>query len=93
MLVHPNNPTGHFTKEWEAEELASLCRERGIALIVDEVFLDYGFGELEASSFAAGLDGVDVFVVSGLSKIAGLPQMKAAWVVRRGRMRPKRWSG
>ena len=84
VLVHPNNPTGHFTKEWEAKELASLCRERGIALIVDEVFLDYGFGELEASSFAAGLNGVDVFVVSGLSKIAGLPQMKAAWVVATG---------
>ncbi len=84
VLVHPNNPTGHFTKEWEAEELASLCRERGIALIVDEVFLDYGFGDAKASSFAAGLNGVDVFVVSGLSKIAGLPQMKAAWVVATG---------
>jgi aspartate/methionine/tyrosine aminotransferase len=84
VLVHPNNPTGHFTKEWEAEELASLCRERGIALIVDEVFLDYGFGDAKASSFTAGLDGVDVFVVSGLSKIAGLPQMKAAWVVATG---------
>jgi aspartate/methionine/tyrosine aminotransferase len=84
VLVHPNNPTGHFTKEWEAEELASLCRERGIALIVDEVFLDYGFGDAKASSLAAGLDGVDVFVVSGLSKIAGLPQMKAAWVVATG---------
>ena len=84
VLVHPNNPTGHFTKEWEAEELASFCRERGIALIVDEVFLDYGFGDAKASSFTAGLDGVDVFVVSGLSKIAGLPQMKAAWVVATG---------
>jgi aspartate/methionine/tyrosine aminotransferase len=35
-------------------------------------------------SFAAGLDGVPVFVVSGLSKIAGLPQMKAAWIVATG---------
>jgi aspartate/methionine/tyrosine aminotransferase len=84
VLVHPNNPTGHFTKAWEAEELATMCRERGIALIVDEVFLDYGFGDVEAASFAAGLRGVDVFVVSGLSKIAGLPQMKAAWIVATG---------
>ena len=83
MLVHPNNPTGHFTKPWEAEELALLCREFDLSLIVDEVFLDYGFAGGE-KSFAAGLEGVPVFVVSGLSKIAGLPQMKAAWIVALG---------
>jgi aspartate/methionine/tyrosine aminotransferase len=89
MLVHPNNPTGHFTKPWETEELARLCREFDLSLIVDEVFLDYelerGRGiEKAAKTFAAGLPGVPVFVVSGLSKIAGLPQMKAAWIVAAG---------
>jgi aspartate/methionine/tyrosine aminotransferase len=83
VVVHPNNPTGHFTKPWEAEELARLCREFDLALIVDEVFLDYSFGA-QPKSFAAGLEGVPVFVVSGLSKIAGLPQMKAAWIVAAG---------
>jgi alanine-synthesizing transaminase len=83
VLVHPNNPTGHFTKPWEAEELARLCREHDLSLIVDEVFLDYGFTGVP-QSFAAGMDGVPVFVVSGLSKIAGLPQMKAAWIVATG---------
>jgi alanine-synthesizing transaminase len=83
VLVHPNNPTGHFTKGWEAEELARMCREHDLALIVDEVFLDYGFAGA-GLSFAAGLEGVPVFVVSGLSKIAGLPQMKAAWIVAAG---------
>ena len=39
---------------------------------------------MDAASFAAGLEGVDVYVVSGLSKIAGLPQMKAAWIVATG---------
>ena len=84
VLVHPNNPTGHFTKRWEALEIAAICREQQIALIVDEVFLDYGFGAEQPASFAAGLEGVDVYAVSGLSKIAGLPQMKAAWVVATG---------
>lgn len=83
VLVHPNNPTGHFTKPWEAERLAELCREFDLSLIVDEVFLDYAFGRAPAS-FAKGLAGVPVFVVSGLSKIAGLPQMKAAWIVAAG---------
>ncbi len=88
MLVHPNNPTGHFTKAWEAEELGRLCREHDLALIVDEVFLDYGFGDVAnhppIRTFAMGLEGVAVFVVSGLSKIAGLPQMKAAWILASG---------
>jgi aspartate/methionine/tyrosine aminotransferase len=87
VLVHPNNPTGHFTKLWEAEELAKLCREFDLSLIVDEVFLDYGLTSNSpdrVTSFAAGLEGVPAFVVSGLSKIAGLPQMKAAWVVATG---------
>ncbi len=44
VIVHPNNPTGHYTKPWEAEQLARLCREFGLSLIVDEVFLDYSFG-------------------------------------------------
>jgi aspartate/methionine/tyrosine aminotransferase len=83
VLVHPNNPTGHFTKPWEAEELARICREFDLSLIVDEVFLDYGISA-SGRSFAAGLEGVPVFVVSGLSKIAGLPQMKAAWIVATG---------
>jgi aspartate/methionine/tyrosine aminotransferase len=83
VLVHPNNPTGHFTKPWEAKELAALCREFNLALIVDEVFLDYSFSSAP-QSFAAGLEGVPVFVVGGLSKIAGLPQMKAAWIVAAG---------
>jgi len=83
VVVHPNNPTGHFTKPWEAEELALLCREFNLALIVDEVFLDYSFGA-SCPSFTAGLEGIPVFVVSGLSKIAGLPQMKSAWIVAAG---------
>jgi aspartate/methionine/tyrosine aminotransferase len=99
VVVHPNNPTGHFTKAWEKEELARVCRAHGLSLIVDEVFLDYETGvgrETHATagqetgatkalrSFAAGIEGVPVYVVSGLSKIAGLPQMKAAWIVATG---------
>jgi aspartate/methionine/tyrosine aminotransferase len=83
VLVHPNNPTGHFTKPWETHELARICRQSDLSLIVDEVFLDYGISST-SQSFASGLEEIPVFVVSGLSKIAGLPQMKAAWIVATG---------
>ncbi len=81
VLVHPNNPTGHFTPPQERAELEALCRERGLALVVDEVFLDYALGsDAGAQSFAAGPHRVLTFVLSGLSKVAALPQMKVAWL-------------
>jgi alanine-synthesizing transaminase len=83
-LVHPNNPTGHFTKDFERAELEELCAEHGLALIVDEVFLDYGVGGHAGRSFASGPHPVLTFVLSGLSKIAALPQMKAAWIAAFG---------
>jgi aspartate/methionine/tyrosine aminotransferase len=88
VVVHPNNPTGHFSKGWEVEELGRICLELDLSLIVDEVFLDYGF-ESAGMSFAAGIEGVAAFVVNGLSKIAGLPQMKVAWIVATGPERVK----
>jgi aspartate/methionine/tyrosine aminotransferase len=83
--VHPNNPTGHFTTAAERAALTEMCREHGLALIVDEVFLDYSFpGHGAQESFARGEEGALTFVLSGLSKIAALPQMKASWIVCRG---------
>src|SRR5580658_17534 len=80
-VVHPNNPTGHFTRDKERAAIEEVCREHGLALIVDEVFLDYGLPGHEAGqSFATGSHVVPTFVLSGLSKVAALPQMKAAWM-------------
>jgi alanine-synthesizing transaminase len=79
LLVHPNNPTGHATGAIERQLLEEICLRHGLALVVDEVFLDFGLaGKVE--SFAAGGHPVLTFVVSGLSKIVGLPQMKVGWV-------------
>ena len=85
VVVHPNNPTGHYTLKAEREALSELCLEHALALIVDEVFLDYPLGrdasaEL-ARSFVRGDQNSLTFVLSGLSKVAALPQMKASWIV------------
>ena len=86
LVVHPNNPTGHWTGAGERERLEALCVRHGMALIVDEVFLDYPLRELTPppQSFACGPHPALTFVLSGLSKIAGLPQMKAAWIAALG---------
>ncbi|HWG17929.1 MAG TPA: pyridoxal phosphate-dependent aminotransferase [Acidobacteriaceae bacterium] len=85
MVVHPNNPTGHWTRSEERAWLEELCARRGLPLIVDEVFLDYPLSERSVGrSFATDEHPALTFVLSGLSKIAGLPQMKAAWIAVQG---------
>jgi aspartate/methionine/tyrosine aminotransferase len=85
VVVHPNNPTGHATGAAEREKLQEICARHGLALIVDEVFLDYPLGEdVRLTSFAVGPHPVLTFVLSGMSKIAGLPQMKVGWIVGLG---------
>ncbi|MGA2102388.1 MAG: pyridoxal phosphate-dependent aminotransferase [Candidatus Sulfotelmatobacter sp.] len=104
VVVHPNNPTGSYLKAAEVRMLNSFCREHELAVIVDEVFLDYGLRTSEAKtpsyeelnrsaesarpseehcSFAGNREAL-TFTLSGLSKIAALPQMKVAWVVTSG---------
>jgi len=143
-VVHPNNPTGSYVQAGEVGMLNLFCREHGLAVIADEVFLDYGLDAdaatstshvgtaalgrpVERSSTAvdagtnarspsassgqalhapldrhsptqrlgrddngvahasfAGNQEVLTFALSGLSKIAALPQMKVAWVVTSG---------
>ena len=136
LLVHPNNPTGSLVKRHEAVELARICARHDLALVVDEVFLDYpaldapalGAPALAAPALdASALDGPSpghapiaypsfdyrtrdyrtrdstlghstpaapatfafhsdalTFTLSGISKIAALPQMKLAWLIVSG---------
>jgi aspartate/methionine/tyrosine aminotransferase len=94
LVVHPNNPTGSFVKPREAAELAELCAARGMAIVADEVFLDYPTGRVRAllgarlnedpaPTFTLS-DAALTFTLSGLSKISLLPQMKLAWTVVSG---------
>ena len=139
VVVHPNNPTGSYVKAGEVGMLNSFCREHGLAVIVDEVFLDYSLAPSGAKALAqeernrsagsvapptsdtadvtslpnprslhapsnrhsptrklgrddnggehasfAGNREVLTFTLSGLSKVAALPQMKVAWLVTSG---------
>jgi alanine-synthesizing transaminase len=83
VVVHPNNPTGSFVADEERAALNKFCRERNLALIVDEVFLDYAHDGVGRPTFAVN-QGVLTFTLSGVSKISGLPQMKLAWIVTSG---------
>jgi len=88
-VVHPNNPTGSYAKLAEVASLNRFCDEYGLALVVDEVFLDYAHDGASRATFALNSD-VLTFTLSGLSKISGLPQMKIAWAVTSGPEERKR---
>jgi alanine-synthesizing transaminase len=83
VLVHPNNPTGSYVNTQERQRLNELCRQHQLALIVDEVFLDYAHDGKPMPTFAANND-VLTFTLSGISKISALPQMKLAWIAVSG---------
>jgi hypothetical protein len=85
VLVNPNNPTGSFLKAFELAPLVTLAREHNLALISDEVFADYRFDA--AAPLVRSLTGVNAvltFSLSGLSKVAALPQVKLGWIVTSG---------
>jgi len=106
IVVHPNNPTGNFASTTERQALEDICATHNLALIVDEVFLDYalppvnpGAPHLDSemwaasalravsetiTSFTTGQPPCLTFVLSGISKICALPQMKASWIAATG---------
>jgi aspartate/methionine/tyrosine aminotransferase len=87
VVVNPNNPTGHFLSKREWHELTTLCSRHDLALLVDEVFADYALEPVEDRLATALLDPdppCPVFLLSGLSKVAALPQLKLGWIAVRG---------
>ena len=85
IVVNPNNPTGSYLRTAEAETLLTLSERHGLALIGDEVFADYPArpGADRCSTLAGAGRGL-AFCMGGLSKSAGLPQLKLGWVTAAG---------
>lgn len=85
VVVNPNNPTGSFLKTGELARLVALAASRGLAIVSDEVFSDYVFApDPDRVTTLATVTGALAFSLSGLSKIAGLPQMKLGWIATAG---------
>jgi len=81
LLVSPNNPTGSYASAREIEALVRVCRDRGWALIVDEVFADYALEAGAPITDIAARSDVLTFSMGGASKSLGLPQVKLGWTV------------
>ncbi len=86
VCVSPNNPTGSRLRSRELAALQALCRERQLALIVDEVFAEYTLDSSDEALVRStvGADACLTWTLGGLSKSAALPQMKLGWAVLSG---------
>jgi hypothetical protein len=81
ILVEPNHPTGTTLDESEREALGQRLATRGIALISDEVFADFPWPPRhDPLPGWLGERRVPTFVLGGLSKCCGLPQLKLGWI-------------
>ena len=84
LVVSPNNPTGTYISRFEFDRLTAICRERGWAIIVDEVFADYSLETQHPVTDLATRAEALTFTLAGFSKTLGLPQLKLAWIVAGG---------
>jgi aspartate/methionine/tyrosine aminotransferase len=82
IVVCPNNPTGSYLDAAELDAMLDL----DLPIVSDEVFASYPLGAGLPEGRVASVLGVLgarrglVFALSGLSKLAALPQMKLAWI-------------
>jgi len=84
VIVSPHNPTGMVLHQNEYRALIEIAQRNHLALIVDEVFVDYCFNAAHAPPCTAEKSDVLTFTLNGLSKMCGLPQMKLGWIITSG---------
>jgi len=76
LLISPHNPTGHTPTKREFEHILGFCEKNNLALIIDAVFNVYSSGTINRVPNAK----IPIFTLDGLSKSAGLPHIKVAWI-------------
>lgn len=81
VIINPHNPTGMFLNESMYRALKEIAFEHSIALIVDEVFVDYPLDPNHEPISTAGEENTLTFTLNGISKMAGLPQLKLGWII------------
>jgi aspartate aminotransferase len=78
----PCNPTGWVMKGEEQAALLAFCRERGIALIADEVYHRNVFdGDVAPSFMTLASDDDPVIVIGGFSKGWAMTGWRLGWMI------------
>lgn len=89
LLSNPCNPTGHVVRGGALRAWVDLCRRNGVALILDEFYAHYLYGEvlrsdgpaLSAARYVEDVDKDPVVLVDGLTKNWRYPGWRLSWTV------------
>jgi alanine-synthesizing transaminase len=84
VVVEPNNPTGSVLTPQERAAVEDLAARRGLAIISDEVFREFPWDPARPLPTWVGRAAAPTFVLGGISKSCGLPQMKLGWIALDG---------
>ncbi len=84
LCINPSNPTGAFVGRRDRDLLRGFALKNSLAIICDEVFLDYVAEGVTSPGTWAGENQIAHYVLSGLSKVALTPQLKVGWIVVSG---------
>ena len=80
LIVSPNNPTGSILHKDDLAQVVEIAAPAGVALIGDEVFADYRLDPAPDATHVLAHGDVLALSLGGLSKSAGLPQVKLGWI-------------
>ena len=79
MVATPSNPTGTMLTPPEVRDLATLAREKGGTLLVDEIYQGLVYGD--APRFTAAEAGEDILVLNSFSKYFQMTGWRLGWMV------------
>ncbi len=78
LIASPSNPTGTILADQELENIASFCAEKGVFLLVDEIY--HGLVYSQAPRTAVGINE-NTFVINSFSKFYGMTGWRVGWIV------------
>ncbi|MFD2110224.1 pyridoxal phosphate-dependent aminotransferase [Thiorhodococcus fuscus] len=78
VVASPANPTGSVLDAPALADLYTLCRERGAALIVDEIYQGLVYQVPDVTALALGRE--DLYVINSFSKYFGMTGWRLGWV-------------
>ncbi|MFH1812249.1 MAG: aminotransferase class I/II-fold pyridoxal phosphate-dependent enzyme, partial [Pseudomonadota bacterium] len=86
MINSPNNPSGAIYPESFIKDVVELCQERGICLIMDDIYNRLVFsGNRTPNPLAFATDfgsaGSKVIVINGVSKVYAMTGFRIGWAV------------
>ena len=77
FLCNPNNPTGRLIADDLLEEILRICREKNIALFVDECFLSLSDGGVDLTPSLS--DFPQLFILKAFTKSFGMAGLRLGY--------------